>query len=175
MFRRMSLPATLCAVGALLLTSVAVAYDVPGKARGSAGGPPTKPKAVGPAPNTPAGKEDRRVAERAAHALGLALAGFTNAELADHGPFKFKVDIPKPGKLSCITDILRPHSDFERIGSSSKTYQEAGTHPFEFEFEVSGENTLKTTERPLRLLVECQYRAEGSDYIAGSIEMVTLG
>ncbi len=174
MAKRMSSLAAACGV-ALFVAAAATAYTVPGIPKGSPGGAPTKPKLVGQQPRSEKGKEDLRAAERAAHSLGVALAGFTDEELADHGPFQIKADIPTAGKLSCSVDINQP-GNFELIGADSKTYNAAGHHKFVYEFDARGESELKDVKGiSLKLLVECRFKPKGGEYVSGSDTLRTLG
>ena len=173
MIRRASLLAIVCVVAALLVVPAAVGYDVPGKPKGSPGGPPTNAKPQGPAPKSTAGKDDVRIAERAAHALATALAGFTNAELAAHPPFTVKVDVLIPGKLSC--HVWTP-PDLQ-LGAVTKRYDAVGENEFEFDFFVGADNRLKKAEgKPLELAVVCAYRAKDAPHNENAeVRLKTLG
>jgi hypothetical protein len=154
-----------------VLASAAGAYNIPGTKPGTPGGPPTKPTPKGPAPKTAIGRENRAAAERAAHSLGVALAGLTNLELADHGPFTIRIDLPKPGKVDC--GVFNANFDF---GNSAKVYGSGGGHQFEYNFTIHGEATLKDFEgKHLRLGITCSFRPKGSsEYIGGNDQLVTL-
>jgi hypothetical protein len=128
---------------------------------------------VGPAPRTPQGREDRRVAERAAHTLATELAAHTTFELATHGPFKFDIDIPKPGKVSCEVSYIRGASS-KHLGERSKTYDRAGTRSFEYEFSISGDKTLKSATPGETLQIECFYKPQDANEQAGTDRVVTL-